>query len=243
MRTRRGFTLIELLVVIAIIAILAAILFPVFAKARERARQIACASNLHQLGLAMMQYTQDFDEHVPSSSAAGSLGVGARGGWMYMTYFPADDPVAGVHPGAFDPTQGSIYPYVKTPAVYLCPDDRDGLISGDSYAYNSCLTSPSHQKASSSGYIWPGKKLSQFGYPSSTYILGEEGEPGTQLSTNDALMNMDNGTGGFDARSFTDRHTGGQNLLFLDYHVKWYLYSIIITSDFETGGYGDSCTQ
>ncbi|NUP99604.1 MAG: DUF1559 domain-containing protein [Armatimonadetes bacterium] len=59
---RRGFTLIELLVVIAIIAILAAILFPVFAKAREKARQSSCSSNLKQLGLAMLQYAQDYDE-------------------------------------------------------------------------------------------------------------------------------------------------------------------------------------
>ncbi|MCE5240984.1 DUF1559 domain-containing protein [bacterium] len=62
---RRGFTLIELLVVIAIIAILAAILFPVFAKAREKARQTSCLSNLKQWGLAAMQYAQDFDERLP----------------------------------------------------------------------------------------------------------------------------------------------------------------------------------
>jgi prepilin-type N-terminal cleavage/methylation domain-containing protein len=63
---RRGFTLIELLVVIAIIAILAAILFPVFAKAREKARQSSCLSNLKQLGLSMMQYAQDYDESYPA---------------------------------------------------------------------------------------------------------------------------------------------------------------------------------
>src|ERR1035438_8078601 len=62
---KRGFTLIELLVVIAIIAILAAILFPVFAKAREKARAASCLSNCKQLGLAMMQYVQDFDEAYP----------------------------------------------------------------------------------------------------------------------------------------------------------------------------------
>jgi prepilin-type N-terminal cleavage/methylation domain-containing protein/prepilin-type processing-associated H-X9-DG protein len=64
--TRRGFTLIELLVVIAIIAILAAILFPVFAKAREKARQSSCLSNLKQIGLATLQYIQDYDETFPA---------------------------------------------------------------------------------------------------------------------------------------------------------------------------------
>ena len=65
-KAQRGFTLIELLVVIAIISILAAILFPAFASAREKARQISCVSNLHQLGLAFVQYTQDNDESMPN---------------------------------------------------------------------------------------------------------------------------------------------------------------------------------
>ena len=64
---RRGFTLIELLVVIAIIAILAAILFPVFARARENARRTSCVSNVKQFSLALMQYTQDYDERYPRS--------------------------------------------------------------------------------------------------------------------------------------------------------------------------------
>jgi len=65
MNSKKGFTLIELLVVIAIIAILAAILFPVFAQAREKARAISCTSNLKQIGLGLLQYTQDNDEQFP----------------------------------------------------------------------------------------------------------------------------------------------------------------------------------
>src|SRR5437764_4603445 len=66
-RTQKGFTLIELLVVIAVIGILAAILFPVFAQARAKARQAACYSNLHQIGMALNMYVQDYDEHMPSA--------------------------------------------------------------------------------------------------------------------------------------------------------------------------------
>ncbi|HEX8834883.1 MAG TPA: DUF1559 domain-containing protein, partial [Abditibacteriaceae bacterium] len=65
---RRGFTLIELLVVIAIIAILASILFPVFARARENARRSSCQSNLKQIGLGIAQYTQDYDERTPATT-------------------------------------------------------------------------------------------------------------------------------------------------------------------------------
>jgi prepilin-type N-terminal cleavage/methylation domain-containing protein/prepilin-type processing-associated H-X9-DG protein len=70
---RDGFTLIELLVVIAIIAILAAILFPVFAKAREKARQSSCLSNLKQIGLATLQYVQDYDETLPHHQRSGCV--------------------------------------------------------------------------------------------------------------------------------------------------------------------------
>src|SRR5437879_6040384 len=67
---RAGFTLIELLVVIAIIAILAAILFPVFAMAREKARQTSCLSNARQMGTALMAYAQDYDENIPGTGYA-----------------------------------------------------------------------------------------------------------------------------------------------------------------------------
>lgn len=117
---RSGFTLIELLVVIAIIAILAAILFPVFAKAREKARQISCASNLRQLGLGMLQYTQDYDETYP--------------GWNPNNTWPPT--LAGFENNNWNTGanwESAIYPYVKSVNVYECPDAPYPL---NSYAYN-----------------------------------------------------------------------------------------------------------
>jgi prepilin-type N-terminal cleavage/methylation domain-containing protein/prepilin-type processing-associated H-X9-DG protein len=100
---RKGFTLIELLVVIAIIAILAAILFPVFAQAREKARQITCASNEKQIGLAIIQYVQDYDETYPQGSDAT-----ADLGWAQQ-----------------------VQPYINSIAAFRCPDDSGGLVSNN----------------------------------------------------------------------------------------------------------------
>ncbi|HJN18244.1 MAG TPA: prepilin-type N-terminal cleavage/methylation domain-containing protein [Armatimonadota bacterium] len=97
MHRRGGFTLIELLVVIAIIAILAAILFPVFARAREKARQTSCLSNLKQLGTAAMMYVQDFDERTG----------------RHCTCCPSRD----AHPCFLQ----NLYPYVKNYQLYACP--------------------------------------------------------------------------------------------------------------------------
>ena len=97
---RRGFTLIELLVVIAIIAILAAILFPVFARAREKARQASCASNLKQIGLAMLMYAQDYDNMLPDSLMMRNFSDSSA--WWMPWYW-------------------CIYPYVKNLQVFDCP--------------------------------------------------------------------------------------------------------------------------
>jgi prepilin-type N-terminal cleavage/methylation domain-containing protein/prepilin-type processing-associated H-X9-DG protein len=103
----RGFTLIELLVVIAIIAILAAILFPVFAKAREKARQTACLSNEKQIMLGMVQYSQDNDEVFPFIY----INIGPTNvGWFQM-----------------------IHPYIKSHAVFICPDDANSSASPASW--------------------------------------------------------------------------------------------------------------
>src|SRR5438270_5923018 len=100
---REAFTLIELLVVIAIIAILAAILFPVFAQARESARQSACLSNTKQIGLGLAMYVQDYDELMPF-------------------LFAIIPPING---GGIDriPYDSQIRPYVKNDGVYACPSD------------------------------------------------------------------------------------------------------------------------
>ena len=96
-RLQRAFTLIELLVVIAIIAILAAILFPVFAQAREKARSIACLSNLKQIGMATRLYSQDFDGVLVPNY----LNNSANTGWIYWDL---------------------LMPYVKNWDVFVCPN-------------------------------------------------------------------------------------------------------------------------
>ena len=112
---RNAFTLIELLVVIAIIAILAAILFPVFAQAREKARSASCLSNEKQIGLGLMMYTQDYDETYPTAyfykNNTATTNGGSTGGYVHFT--------------------AMIHPYIKNEQVWLCPSDPSRGIRPD----------------------------------------------------------------------------------------------------------------
>ena len=216
METRRkyckakGFTLIELLVVIGIIAIIAAILFPVFAKVREKARQITCASNMRQLGLAFAQYTDDYDERLPSAIDSGFGGAGSTGGWIFMN---ASGPLV------LNPAAGSIFPYVKSTKVYVCPDDANGQTSGDSYAVNSCTVELNPDGSTDHQQPHPGRSLNAFDAPSSFMLLAEEDW------THDATGSTDDGILWYPLNYLSFRHTNGSNIAFVDGHVKWYLPS------------------
>jgi prepilin-type N-terminal cleavage/methylation domain-containing protein/prepilin-type processing-associated H-X9-DG protein len=117
---RAGFTLIELLVVIAIIAILAAILFPVFAQAREAARQTACRSNMKQIGTASMMYSQDYDEMYVASGDAVAV----------------SNPIGSGYTNSF---VDKLHPYIKNGQVWRCPSAKTVSVPAISYHYNGCL--------------------------------------------------------------------------------------------------------
>jgi len=125
---RIGFTLIELLVVIAIIGILAAILFPVFSAARDKARQTACLNNEKQLALAMLQYEQDYDEMVPIVVSQNATNVTT---WPVTQIFSQAN-----HWGWIE----ELYPYIKSAAVFICPSDaQQQYTGGSSYGINRYL--------------------------------------------------------------------------------------------------------
>ena len=162
-RKGTGFTLVELLVVIAVISILMAVLFPVFQSARESARRTSCQSNLRQIGLAIFQYADDFDDQVPppySLNDKTTTGMDVR--W-FLTYSFAT--------GTYDFTSGYLQPYLKSSQIKTCPDATG--IPGTDYesSYGVNFTYLSTLSSVDGIDYWTCAKFGQMDDPSETILM------------------------------------------------------------------------
>ncbi len=216
---RTGFTLIELLVVIAIIAILAAILFPVFANAKETANKTACLNNLKQLGLGFKMYLEDSNGKYPGGGALGEENGGDWVGFSYlngniMTPVEAKGKVAGVG-YIMEPRYGSLYKYVHNKRVYVCPSDASNTRKklNLSYSLNKHIA-PINE---------PNNRIveSQIRYPTRTDILVDEGQGTGGNSLVDGYFGSPEVQGYPGEDTPQDVHSGGCNFLFADGHSKW----------------------
>jgi prepilin-type N-terminal cleavage/methylation domain-containing protein/prepilin-type processing-associated H-X9-DG protein len=200
--TRRGFTLIELLVVIAIIAILAAILFPVFARAREKARQASCSSNVKQIALGILMYVQDYDERLIPH-------------WI-------------LDPSAAPPYQcwpDVVAPYTKNAQLFLCPSNSEvprGMHLMTSYGVNDPHITPDASPTQGT------RSLASIGSPAATILLADSWQYNTGNSCPSIFCPACSPT--FVDRNFAVGaiHNGGANVAYLDGHVKWLKQSLII---------------
>ena len=192
-------------------------LFPAFARARENARRSSCQSNLKQIGLGIMQYTQDYDERLPMATA-GVTGNAEPGGWMFYQTV-----------GNFDPARGAIFPYLKSAQIFVCPSDSTGSTNGDSYAINSCVSVDGNATGITGAR--PAKSLAAFDETTKWMLLSEEGSStDNSISTDDGFLSMGAGN------DFTARHLEGSNIVFLDGHVKWFRVAKIKSDNYQTGG-------
>jgi prepilin-type N-terminal cleavage/methylation domain-containing protein/prepilin-type processing-associated H-X9-DG protein len=210
-KPQRGFTLIELLVVIAIIAILAAILFPVFARARENARRASCSSNEKQIGLGMLQYVQDYDEQLVPHGI-GSYDVSTSS--TTTNYYKWMD---------------AIQPYVKSTQLFVCPSAQDRP-----YFAQKDLTG----SQTATTYQYGGYSMNNVSYDSDAYTpptwqaaksLARLATPATTVWIMDANGNYETASSGTlgtpggdppDLQWIRWRHLGTCNVLFCDGHVK-----------------------
>jgi len=208
----RAFTLIELLVVIAIISILAAILFPVFARARENARRTSCLSNLKQQGLGVMMYVQDYDETFPFDRTADTItnGFSTYCYWMVR-----------------------IYPYTKNSQIFICPSSTDGT---ESHTYNipelggavSLFGGSNHNYGANQNVIAFSStsdlsvvKLGAIGSPSLLPLIADASLGVISNQWRIINANDPNVYSGEPTVESYARHLGGSNILFSDGHVKF----------------------
>jgi prepilin-type N-terminal cleavage/methylation domain-containing protein/prepilin-type processing-associated H-X9-DG protein len=213
---RRGFTLIELLVVIAIIAILAAILFPVFARARENARKSTCQSNLKQIGTANSMYLQDYDQVMPRWILASP----AKTGRIYTDYFYWYE---------------LLVPYMKNDAVWRCPSDSTPYVStgpppvdqrlnvsyGMNCAHNTALGNLGRGPFNSgSGNV--GHADAAIEDPAGTILCADSESIGAMPYNYNDVSFTGNGTYNADMvrDAARNRHNNTVNVLFYDGHVK-----------------------
>ncbi len=229
--SKKGFTLIELLVVIAIIAILAAILFPVFARARENARRTSCLSNVKQMGLGVMQYTQDYDEYYPPGYLPTSQPSPDGTVWFSGTWF----------------WQQVIYPYTKSRQVYFCPSAVPLPSNyGGPYAFNyganqqlmpsalagvtNLLNMAALQRSSETFMI-----MDFGGYdPHPTQVLVVNGPAAYGWRYLPGANKVDSSLGCLQGHDYTrdceaaGRHFDGVNMAYADGHAKWIKSSLVV---------------
>lgn len=205
---RTGFTLIELLVVIAIIAILAAILFPVFARAREKARQASCSSNLKQLATGVLMYAQDYDENWP---------CGYRNATSELDHVVLDSDGNPRERTGWAAWWSSVYPYVKNRQIYVCPSEG----GPPDYGYNPWVIDRGYNASDFSNM-----KMGDVTHPAETIILYD-----AWAATRPCGYPLDTVAGGpdcraraagtFQGKSYGNRHNDGANIAWCDGHVKW----------------------
>lgn len=191
MKSRYGFTLIELLVVIAIIAILAAILFPVFARAREKARQTSCLSNLKQIGLAEKMYEQDYDEVTGTYIQNASSGVAFDYSWIDL-----------------------LEPYMKNTQIFECPSNNETYRSGGvghAGTYGANISDVGIDGLTGRSYLFCHRKVASFQYPAETGIFAD--------TSGGIYWRYNSTTGAIQAIAFL--HNEGANVAYMDGHAKW----------------------